>query len=533
MRRPFLLLSCALMVGTAGCQEKVEAKAETKIKADILIENGAVFIGDNSPAQNLTIAVKNDEIIYIGERASHIDAAYSIDAEGHYVLPGFIDPHTHSMAELTSENSETRENRNYQFQGVTTVVNGNDGFGDHDVEQQMADLTAIGIGTNTALFIGHGALRKSVMGGDKRVPTAAELSDMKMKIGQGMEAGALGLSTGLFYAPGSFSNTEEVIELAKMAAEYGGVYDSHIRDEATYNIGLEAAVDEVIEIARQANIPANIAHIKALGVDVWGKSDALIAKIETAHSEGLKVTADQYPWQASGTRISNALIPRWVKAGSTEDYLKRLSDPELANRIKSETTENLRRRGGPEAVLITQTNPEWQGQTLGELATKYELSPVDTALKLAREGDARIASFNMSMADIENFMRQDWVMTSSDGSSGHPRKYASYPKKYQDYVVDKKLMPVETFFYRSSGLVADTFGICERGYLKVGYKADIAILDPAAFSPEADYQNPTALSAGVSYLLINGETVITNGDPQSNLPGQVLQRCERAHQDAE
>ncbi|MEP3890631.1 MAG: amidohydrolase family protein [Hellea sp.] len=529
MRRSFLVLTSVLTIGLGGCQGEPEAK----LQADILIKNGAVFIGDNSPAQYLTIAIKDDEIIYIGERANHIDASKTLDVKGFYVLPGFIDPHTHSMAELTSKDPETRGNRNYQFQGVTTVVNGNDGFGDPNVKQQMADLNTSGIGTNTALFIGHGALRKSVMGGDKRAPTEAELSEMRAKIGQAMEAGALGLSTGLFYAPGSFSNTEEVIALAKTAAKHGGVYDSHIRDEATYNIGLEAAVDEVIEIARQADISANIAHIKALGVDVWGKSDVLIANIETARAEGVKITADQYPWRASGTRISNALIPRWVKAGSKQDYLKRLNDPELYGRIKSETTENLRKRGGPEAVLITQTNPEWKGQTLGALAKKYKLSPVDTALKLAREGDARIASFNMSPSDIENFMQQDWVMTSSDGSSGHPRKYASFPKKFREYVINKNLMPVETFFYRSSGLVADTFGICDRGYLKVGYKADIAILDPATFSPKADYQNPSELSGGVSYLLINGEAVIANGEAQSSLPGQVLRRCERDHQDAE
>lgn len=231
-------------------------------------------------------------------------------------------------------------------------------------------LDGAGIGTNTALFIGHGALREFVMGGEKRAPTAIELAEMKDEISRGMNAGALGLSTGLFYAPGSFSETSEVIELAKTVSEYGGVYDSHVRDEATYNIGLEAAVTEVIEISRQANIPANIAHIKALGVDVWGLSDVLIAQVEAARAEGLDVTADQYPWQASGTRISNALLPRWVKAGSADDYLRRLSDPELSEQIRAETTENLCKRGGPDAVLITQNNPDWKDQTLGQLAEK-------------------------------------------------------------------------------------------------------------------------------------------------------------------
>jgi len=513
----FIRISCLAIILTA-CQPSLEA--------DYLITNGQVFIGDNTPSKDYIVAVKDDEIIYVGKNKT-INSDHVIDANGRYVLPGFIDPHTHSMDELTSDDPNTRQNKNYLFQGVTTVFNGNDGFGDPDILGTVETLSEVGIGTNTALFIGHGALRKSIIGGTKRAPTPAEMGKMKTSIDAGMQAGALGLSTGLFYAPGSFSETEEVIELAKVVSEHGGVYDSHIRDEATYNIGLEAAVDEVIQIARQANIPANIAHIKALGVDVWGKSETLIANIETARSEGLKITADQYPWQASGTRISNALLPRWVKAGTNEDYSARLNDPELSERIKSETAENLRKRGGPEAVLITQNIPDWRGQTLGALAKKYDLSPVDTAIKIAREGDARIASFNMNMSDIENFMRQEWVMTSSDGSTGHPRKYASFPKKFQDYVIGKNLMPVETFFYRSSGLVADTFGICERGYIKAGYKADIIILDPDKFSPEASFQSPTELTSGVSHLLINGKVAIDNGEAQSNLPGQVLKRCEK------
>ena len=515
------ILNISLIVGLSACQASIEA--------DILIENGAVFIGDDTPSQKLSVAIKDDKIIYVGKPKSSIKAVKKVDASGLYVIPGFIDPHTHSLSDLTHADAEIRENRNYQFQGVTTVINGNDGFGEPDIAAQMLRLETSGIGTNTALFIGHGALRKSVMGGEMRAPTNAELTDMKSVISEGMEAGALGLSTGLFYAPGSFSDTAEVIALAKSASEHGGVYDSHIRDEASYNIGLEAAIDEVIEIAREANIPANIAHIKALGVDVWGKSDDLIAKIEAARAEGLKVTADQYPWQASGTRISNALLPRWVKAGSTEDYMARLDDPLLRERILEETKENLRKRGGAEAVLITQNNPDWKNQTLGQLANKYSLDPVYMALKIAREGDARIASFNMNMADIENFMSQDWVMTSSDGSTGHPRKYASFPKKFRNYVVGKSIMPEHTFFYRSSGLVADTFNICDRGYLKVGYKADIAIIDPDSFAPKADFQNPAELSEGVSYLYVNGIAAIDNGEAQIGLPGQVVKRCA-AHQ---
>ncbi len=521
MRRLFPLFCLGFL---SACQPALEA--------DYVIENGKVFIGDNTDSKPYVVAITGEEITYIGA-PKDINAKHRIDASGLYVIPGFIDPHTHSLNELTHKNADLRSNKNYQFQGVTTVVNGNDGFGEPGIKAQAQAMEASGIGTNTAFFIGHGALRKSVMGGDKRPPSATELEEMKSQISKDMDAGALGLSTGLFYAPGSFSETPEIIELAKVAGHHGGIYDSHIRDEATYNIGLEAAVAEVIEISRQADIPANIAHIKALGVDVWGKSEPIIRTIENARHEGLNITADQYPWRASGTRISNALIPRWVKAGTENDYMGRLNDPEVLPRIKTETTENLRKRGGPEAVLITQDKFNWQNKTLGQIAEANNLSPVDMAIEIARKGDARIASFNMNPDDIHAFMQQPWVMTSSDGSTGHPRKYASYPKKYQDYVLKEGLMPIESFFYKSSGLVADTFNLCERGYLKTGYFADIAIIEPLGFKAMADFQNPEELSAGVVHLFVNGVPVIKNQESTNELPGRFVPRCEKENEHVE
>lgn len=519
MRRLLALVLAFAASGLSACDDPIEA--------DILIENGAVFVGGNVPAQPLVVAIKGEDILYVGPPDTSIAATTVIDARGRYVVPGFIDPHTHSLGELTSEDAEIRANRNYQFQGVTTVINGNDGFGTPGIADQLSAFSANGIGTNTALFIGHGALRKQVMGGAKRPPTAKELEQMQAIMTRDMKDGALGLSTGLFYAPGSFSNTQEVIALAKTAAAYGGVYDSHIRDESTYNIGLQAAIAEVIEIAREAGIHANIAHIKALGVDVWGKSAALINMIEAAQDEGLSISADHYPWQASGTRISNALLPRWVKAGSAQDYQGRLSDPELAEQLLLETKENLRRRGGPDAVLITQDKADWKGKTLTQIADETGLQPAQMAIKIAQMGDARIASFNMSMDDVLAFMAKEWVMTSSDGSTGHPRKYATYPKKYRDYVIAKGVMPIETFFYRSAGLVADTFQLCGRGYLKPGYKADIAIIDPQRYAPIADYQNPAALAQGVDYLLVNGALSIAGGDALPDLNGKALKRCKK------
>ena len=498
---------------------------QSQVEADYLIENGIVYLGDNTKGQEADVAIKGENIIYVGKASQHIVAAITVDASGLIVAPGFIDPHTHSLVDLQSADSTARENANYRLQGVTTVFNGNDGFGAANIAEMSLSLTQTGIGTNTAFFVGHGAIRRQVMNNDKRAPTEAELGSMKALIDSAMDAGALGLSTGLFYAPGSFSNTDEVVELAKAAAAKGGVYDSHIRDESTYNIGVEAAIEEVLEIGRRADIPVHIAHIKALGVDVWGKSVPIIASIEKARAGGLRVTADQYPWPASGTRISNAFIPRHLKAGGSEKYMTRLNDPLLEEQLEIDVAENLRRRGGAGAVLITDKRSQWRGKTLKEIASLSDMSPVDMAIKIARDGDAKIASFNMSEDDIENFMRQDWVMTSSDGSSGHPRKYASFPRKYEVYVRGKKIMPIETFLYRSSGLVADTFKLCGRGYIKVGYKADIVVFNPAKFKPQADFQNPAVLSEGVKYLWVNGQMAVKNSESQPILSGQTLKLC--------
>ncbi len=507
------------------CSSLLLTACQTHVDADYLIENGTAYLGDNTKGQNIDIAIMGENIIYIGSGSKHIDAAITLDATGLIVAPGFIDPHTHSLVDLQSAGVTVRENANYRLQGVTTVFNGNDGFGAANLAEMSADLTQNGIGTNTAFFVGHGAIRRQVMNNDKRAPTEAELGSMKVLIDSAMDAGALGLSTGLFYAPGSFSNTDEVVELAKVAAAKGGIYDSHIRDESTYNIGVEAAIDEVLEIGRRADIPVHIAHIKALGVDVWGKSTPIIASIEKARANGLRVTADQYPWPASGTRISNALIPRHLKAGGSEKYMARLNGPLLQEQLQIDVAENLRRRGGAAAVLITDKRSQWRGKTLDEIAILNDMSPVDMAIKIARDGDAKIASFNMNEDDIENFMRPDWVMTSSDGSPGHPRKYASFPRKYAVYVRGKNIMPIETFLYRSSGLVADTFKLCGRGYIKVGYKADIVVFNPAKFKPQADFQNPEVLSEGVKYLLVNGQMVVKNGESQAILPGKILKLC--------
>ena len=487
---------------------------------DVLIINGTVYDGSKSPPGAGAIGIRGDRIVSVNA-AADAEADLVVDANGRVVVPGFIDPHTHAEADLL--NPETKTNANFLTQGVTTVFVGNDGRGLVDRERKVATMQEQGTGTSVAYFTGHGSAREAAMGLENRAPTEDELQTMRDYVAADMRGGALGLSTGLFYVPGSYSETDEVIELAKVAAEYGGVYDSHLRDEASYNIGVLGSIRELIQIGEEADIPVHIAHMKALGRDVWGQSGDMIALVAAARERGVEVTADQYPWRASGTSLKSALIPDWVRADSDEAMFGRLANSDLEDRVREEMEANLWRRGGAESLLITGES-EWRGMTLDEIAAAMELDAIAAAIEVVRGGDPSVGSFNMNPDDIQVLAVQPWMMTGSDGSAGHPRKYASYPKGYRDFVVDSNLMTIEAYVHRSSGLVADSFYLCDRGYIKEGYKADIAIINLGDYKPVADFENPTRLSTGVTDLLVNGRMAIANSGLTGTLPGEVVDR---------
>lgn len=495
------------------------------VDADILITGGSVFNGHNSPASSLDVAIKDDKIIHVGPTgAANIKATRTIDATGLIVSPGFIDPHTHSLGNL--QDDERKNNANYLTQGVSTVFSGNDGGGPVDIKGTLDQLNENGIGSNTALFVGQGKVRQAVMQMRDDAPTQGEMDQMKALVSTAMADGALGLSTGLYYAPGSYSTTAEVAELAKMIAPYDGIYESHIRDESTYNIGLLGAIKEVIDIGRIAGIKSHVGHIKALGVDVWGQSADVIKMIEDARAEGLRVTADQYPWLATGTGVVGALLPRYVQAGGTEAMHARLRDPELLPKIKSDMAENMRKRGGADALLLSGGDGNMVvGRTLGEEAEARGKSPIDTAIEIIFEGGSNIANFAINEDDLKAFIAKPWVMTSSDGSYGHPRKFATFPTKYREYVVNKGYLTLQDFIHRSTGLTADTFALCDRGYLEAGKFADVVIFDPDEFAPKADFVNPRVLSVGVKYLLVNGGMAIDSGELTNILSGRALKKC--------
>ncbi|GMV08040.1 MAG: N-acyl-D-amino-acid deacylase [Gemmatimonadota bacterium] len=507
----------------AASPAAVPSAADT---VDVLIRNGTVHDGTGTRGARADVGVTGDRIVFVGDAAAaDVHGRREIDATGLIVSPGFIDPHAHAQGDLGSEEREPREQLNYLMQGVTTVVVGNDGHGTFDVAGERQKFDTRGIGTNAALLVGFGAVRGEVMGMRDAAPTAAELDRMRALVDQAMRDGAVGLSTGLFYAPQSFSTTDEVVEVAKVAARYGGTYDSHLRDESSYSIGLLGAVGEAIEIGRRAGLPVNISHIKALGVDVWGQADSALALIRAARASGQQVTADQYPYDASGSSIGASLLPRWAQAGGGDSLRARLADPATRARLEADMADNLRRRNGAGALLVTGgRDASIRGKTLAEVAEAWGVDPVQAAIRIVENGGAGVGSFNMSPEDIRTFMQAEFVMTGSDGSGGHPRKYGTFPRKMRRYVLDDPVLSMEGMIEASSARAAGVFGLEGRGRIAEGAYADLAVFDPATIRDEATFLEPTKLAVGMRYVLVNGVLAVDEGEPTHALAGRTLRR---------
>lgn len=493
---------------------------------DLLLRGGTIVDGTGAAPRPADIGVRGERIVFIGDAArERIAASRVIDARGLVVAPGFIDPHSHTLEDLSSASADRRANVGYLMQGVTTVITNNDGGGTVEIGRTLDAWTTNGIGTNAALYVPEGSVRRQIMGMSALAPTPEQLDAMRQLVTRGMAEGALGLSTGLYYAPGSYASTEEVIELAKVAARSNGLYDSHLRDESSYTIGLVGAVNEAIRIGREAKLPIHIAHIKALGTDVWGRSDSVIALIRQARAAGVEVTADQYPYVASGSSVGASLLPRWAEAGGRDSLRARIADPPTRERLVREMTENLRRRGGAASLLISSTRDSTiLGKTLEEIATARRQSAIDAALSIVQQGDASVASFNMNEKDLQNFMVQDFVMTGSDGSAGHPRKFGTFPRVLREYVYGKRVLTLPQAIRRSSALTAESLRIPERGTLRVGYYADVIAFDPDSVADRATYREPTLLATGMKYVLVNGTLAVDQGKFTGTRAGKALRR---------
>ncbi|WP_424495344.1 N-acyl-D-amino-acid deacylase family protein [Salinimicrobium sp. GXAS 041] len=511
--RHILVASFALFFCTA-------LKAQNDL--DLLITGAKVFLGKDF--KNLDVGIKGEKIVYVGVSQKKMSANHSVDGSGFILSPGFIDPHTHLTYDLSRE--DRKENLPYLMQGVTTIVTGNDGSSPIFIGDKLQEWEKNGIGTNAALLIGHGSVRKEVLGLDDVQPTAGELEEMKSLVARAMEEGAFGISTGLFYSPGSYSNTEEVIELSKVASKYGGIYDTHMRDESSYTIGLIKSIEEVLEIAEKASIPVHISHIKALGKDVWGKSDEVIKMIEDAQQQGLEVTANQYPYPASRTNLISAVIPRWAEDGGYKSLLQRFDDNSIRDSLQAGIKENIRRRGGPETLVFSSAEDSLlNGRSLEEIAESWQINPSQAVIKALREDEGiRVVSYNMTDEDLRNFMRQDWVMTGSDGTSGHPRKYGSFSVKMRKFYGEDKIMDLPFLLHNQSALVAETFGIEKRGKIEEGYYADLILFKPQEVKDRATFDEPSQLSSGMFLVVVNGKVVIKDGEFIGELAGKSLRK---------
>jgi N-acyl-D-aspartate/D-glutamate deacylase len=519
----FIASFVAALVAAPSSLVAQQATGSSSDSLDVLIVHGTVVDGSGNAPRRADVGVRGDRIVFVGDASRmHVPARRTIDASGRFVAPGFIDPHTHLDRDLARP--ATRENVGYLTQGVTTVVIGNDGYGPVHVGQELDKLQQGGIGTNVAGFTGFGTIRGNVLHMSGAAPTDAQLATERAMVDTAMREGALGISTGLFYPPQSFAATPEVIELSKVAAKYGGIYDTHLRDESSYTVGLIGAIDEALRIGREAHIPIHVSHIKALGVDVWGKSDSVIKLVEAAHRDGMTVTANQYPYTASGTSFSASLLPRWAVQGGHDSLEARIANPAEHARLITDMRDNLRRRGGAKSLLVTGArDTTLVGKTLADIAAERHGDPTEVALDVIQHGGADVASFNMTDADIANFMRQPWVVTGSDGSDGMPRKFGTFPRKLHEYVFTKHVISLPFAVRNSSARTAEILHLPQRGLLQAGYYADVIVFD-STITDHATYEKPTLLSTGVEYVLVNGKLAIDAGKPNGVLAGRALKR---------
>jgi len=523
-----LAVTLAILTGAMVAVSAVNGRPQAvSAEYDVIIRGGSLLDGTGEAATSADLGISAGRIVAVGRIPPSARAQRSIDATNLTVSPGFIDVHSHAAEGLGGALNDAVP---LVAQGITAVFINPDGGGPTNLTAQRKTLEARGVGVNLGQFVPQGTIRGKVMGLVDRDPTAEETARMAQLVREGMVAGGLGLSTGLYYAPGSYTKTDEIVTLAKVAAEYGGVYSSHIRDEADYNIGVVASVDEVIRIAEQAHIRAVVSHMKALGPANWGRSVELVAAIDRARLRGLQVFADQYAYDASGTSVVAALVPRWAEVGGRRAMLKRLNGAD-APRIRAAIADNIARRGGAEKMVISNYAPDdtLEGLSLAELARSRTADVVDVIVDLLQRGDPGLVSFNMSDEDIVRIMRQTWTMTCSDGeltSAGrgkpHPRGYGAFPRKLAVYARDRHVIELPHAVRSMTGLPATVFGLKDRGVIREGAVADVAVFDPVLIRDTATYAEPQRLAEGVRYVLVNGVLVLDNGVPTGKRPGQFV-----------
>ena len=504
--------------------------AQDVLTFDLIIRGGRIVDGTGNPWFSADLGVRGDRIASIGD-LTEASAPHVIAADGLVVAPGFIDPHTHARRGIARVPTAD----NALLQGVTTLTEGNDGSSPFPIGEHLRQMTELAISPNWAVYVGQGTIRSRVVGDGDRTATPAELSEMSALVDQAMAEGALGLSTGLFYVPGVFSSTEEVIVLARAAAAHGGIYISHMRDEAQ---GLLDSVRETIRIGEEAGLPVQMTHHKAIGRDAWGLSSESLALVDAARARGVDVTIDQYPYTASQTSIT-AVVPAWAQDGGRADLIARLSDPETRRRIKTEIVYRIDRdRGGgdPDNIVIglCEWDPSLEGQSLADIATARGLEPTlanaaDLVMEIIERGGARAIYHAMTETDVERIMRHPVTAIGSDGGVSvlgegvpHPREYGTFARVLGRYVRERGVLTLEDAVRKMSSATAQRLGLVNRGLLRAGYFADIVILDAERIRDRATFENPHQYAEGVTHVLVNGVLVVDDTRHTGARPGRVL-----------
>jgi N-acyl-D-aspartate/D-glutamate deacylase len=559
MKQNCLWAGAFLTIVFAMCaQEQSESPATADF--DVIIKGGTVYDGTGSEPRQADVAIRSDRIVGVGDFKA-AKAKTVIDAKGLAVAPGFINMLSWSTESLIQDGRSQSEIR----QGVTTEIMGegesmgpvNDRVREHILQTQtdikydikwntlaeyLQYLEKRGVSCNVASFLGATTVREYVIGFEDKPPTPEQLEQMLDLVRKEMEAGALGIGTSLIYPPAFYAKTEELIELCKVAAKYQGKYISHMRSEGNQ---LFEALDELLRIAREANIPAEVYHIKAAGEKNWPKEDELLARIERAQKEGVNVRANMYTYTAAGTGL-DACLPPWTEDGGYPALFKRLRDQAVREKIKAEVKidsdkwENLYlAAGSPEKILLVGFKSDklkpLTGKTLADVAKMRGKDPIDTIMDLIVEDESRIGTvyYLMSEENVKKELRKPWISFGSDEASQapeppftksnpHPRAYGNFARVLGKYVRDEKVLPMSDAIHRLSGQPATNLGLDHRGFLKEGMFADVVVFDPATISDRATFEKPHQYAVGVKHAFVNGVQVIKDGEHTGAKPGRAL-----------
>lgn len=491
---------------------------------DIVIKGGTVVDGTGKPGFLADVGIVGDRISAIERNLPLENASLVIDATGKVVAPGFIDVHCHTDWSILEGQWDDHQER----QGITTQIAGLCGTAPVSPAAHFSQAESRGLGTNYALFAGHGSIRKEVMGEEKRPPNPEEISIMKDLTRKAMDEGALGLSTGLIYAPGRFADTNELVQLAKVAAQYGGIYATHMRSESDE---ISQALREALEVARASQAQLQISHIKVILPRNWGKAQNIIETVIKEKEAGLNVAADQYPYTITGGGLYGAskLVEGWDKETGPGRFLERYGDVSERKRMSYYVDSLLRERGGAQYfTIIRVAEPGYLGKSLLDAAQLRGISPGEFCIEALYEskGEFALAYESVSEEELISFMTEPWVMVGTDGVLGafHPRTHGTFPRVLGRYVREKGVLTLEEAIRKMTSLPADTFGFKGRGRLQAGAYADIVVFDPGTVSDRATLLEPTAYPAGIEHVLVNGVPVILSSERTDAFPGRVLVR---------